>query len=122
MRQQLEFQKSRSTMQALMSQKGAEEKHIQEVFEDLKEAFFPYDKNERRADIDKMKQAMYSELARGPLELTVMEDPNKRKVNSRLQKGTEELRRKGQLQESGGLRTLDDVFAKARRRTRSTAS
>lgn len=109
-------------MQALMSQKGAEEKHIQEVFEDLKEAFFPYDKNERRADIDKMKQAMYSELARGPLELTVMEDPNKRKVNSRLQKGTEELRRKGQLQESGGLRTLDDVFAKARRRTRSTAS
>lgn len=119
MRQQIEFQKSRATMQALMSQKGAEEKQIQAVFEDLKEAFFPYDKNERLADTKRMKEAMYSEIARGPLELTVLEDPNRQKMNPRLQKGEADLRKKGDLEQKGRLTTLDDAFAKARKRGRT---
>ncbi len=122
MRQQTEFQKSRATLQALMSQKGAEEKHIQAAFEDLKEAFFPYDKNEKKADDKKMREAMYHEIARGPLELTAMEDPNRRKVNSRLQRGTADLQKKADLERQGSLMTLDDAFAKARKRGRSTAS
>ncbi len=122
MRQQVEFQKERATLQALMAQKGAEGKQIESVFEDLKEAFFPYDKNERKADDKKMREAMYSEISRGPLELTAMSDPNKRKVDHRLQRGTADLQKKSDLQKTGNLMTLDDAFEKARRRGRGVSS
>ncbi len=120
MRQQIDFQKSRVTVQALMAQKGAEDKHIKEAFEDLRDAFFPYDKNARKTDLKKMREAMYSELARGPLSITALSDPNQKKVQSRLDRGQAELRKHQVMTEAGKL-TRMDTLEKARRRARTVS-
>lgn len=121
MRQQVEFQKSRSTLQALISQKGAESEHITKAFEDLKDAFFPYDKNARSAELKKMREIMYSFLARGPLELTAMADPNAHKMQSRLARGQADLLKKETESLRGRLEKMDPM-EKARRRARNSAS
>jgi hypothetical protein len=117
MRQEIEFQKSRSTLQALMSQKGADEKHIKTAFDDLRNAFFPYDKNQKTDELRKMREALRSEMARGPLQIQVTEDPNKKKVKSRLVRGQADLEKRQQMEQRGNLSNMD-AFSKARGRTR----
>lgn len=118
MRQDIEFQKSRSTLQALLSQKGAEDKTILSAFEDLREAFFPFDKNQKTDEIRRLKDAMIKEITRGPLSITVLDDPNRRKVASRLVKGRESLAAKDAATRIGQLRQIDP-FNKSRNRRRS---
>lgn len=120
MKQQIEFQKARVATQALMSQKGAEEKNIQKAFDDLKEAFFPYDKNEKASETKKMKQVMLREMSRGPLSVTVTEDPNRKKMQSKLARGDQEMSRKLRMQESGQLTKIDSL-TRAQTRNRPSA-
>ena len=117
MRQNIEFHKSRATMQALLSLKGAEDKTILAAFDDLKEAFFPFDKNEKKSEIQSLKNEMLREINRGPLAITVLADPNRKKVASRLVKGQEELAQKQRMQQAGRSVNID-AFQKAQRRTR----
>lgn len=91
MRQDIEFQKSRSTLQALLNQKGAESKHIEEAFEDLKNSFFPHDKNQRKQEIGNLRQVMMREIARGALAVVPTVDPDQRKMANRLARGQERL-------------------------------
>jgi broad specificity phosphatase PhoE len=117
MRQNIEFHKSRSTMQALLSLKGAEDKTIMAAFDDLREAFFPFDKNEKKDEIRKLKDEMLKEIRRGPLAITVLADPNRKKVASRLVRGEADLIQKQNMTRAGRLVNID-AFQKARRRDR----
>ena len=117
MRQNIEFHKSRATMQALLSIKGAEDKTIMAAFDDLKEAFFPFDKNERKDELKKLKDEMLREISRGPLAITVLSDPNRKKVASRLVRGDKDLAQRQQLEKAGRVVSID-AFQKAQRRTR----
>lgn len=118
MRQNQEFHKSRAVMQALLSQKGAEEKTITEAFDKLREAFFPFDRNERKSQIKEMRERLMAEIQRGPLGITMIEDPNRRKQPLRLQQGQAELARKAAMSKSGASVALDP-FDKARKRKRN---
>jgi hypothetical protein len=91
MRQNIEFQTARSTLQALLNQKGAEPKHIEDAFEDLKNSFFPFEKNQKKQEIGALRQAMMREIARGALSVTPMADPDRRKMANRLVRGQERL-------------------------------
>ncbi len=121
MRQQIDFQKNRVTVQALLSQKGAETEHISKAFEDLKDAFFPYDKNEKTAELKRLKQIMYSELSKGPLEIQALEDPNRKKVAGRLARGQSDLAKKETESLRGRLARIDPL-EKARQRSRKPVS
>ncbi len=118
MRQDIEFQKSRATLQALLSQKGAEDKAIMEAFERLHGAFFPFQKNQRTDEIQRLKQEMIREINRGPLSITALEDPNRRKMTARLAKGTQSLNQREMQTRIGQLRELDPI-TKARTRRRA---
>lgn len=96
MREGIEFQKSRSTLQALMNQKGAEPKHIEEAFEDLRMAFFPFEKNQKKQEIGNLRQTMMREIARGALSVTPTVDPDSRKMANRLARGQEQLLKRQQ--------------------------
>jgi broad specificity phosphatase PhoE len=121
MRQNIEFHKSRATMQALLSLKGAEDKTIMAAFDDLREAFFPFDKNEKKDEIKRMKDEMLKEINRGPLAITVLADPNRKKVASRLVRGEADLMQRQRLTQSGRAVNID-AFQKAQRRTRRGVS
>lgn len=121
MRQDIEFHKSRATLQALLSQKGAEDKAILEAFNDLREAFFPFDKNEKQSGLKKLKEAMLKEIKRGALSVTPMVDPNRRKVASRLAQGRADLERHKTMARSGKATGID-AFQRARLRPRGSAS
>ena len=120
MRQNIEFQKSRSMVQALLAQTGAESKAILDAFENLKEAFFPFDQNEKEDEKKRMKEAMLKEISRGPISVTPLQDPNRKKVASRLGKGQAELARRQALTESGRATNID-AFNKARTRPRGAS-
>lgn len=117
MRQDIEFQKSRATMQALLAQKGAENKFILEAFEHLREAFFPFDRNQRGDEIKRMREALTKEIGRGPLSVVPLEDPNRRKIASRLAKGQQNLAQSQALRRKGQTISID-AFDQARRRSR----
>lgn len=117
MRQNIEFQKSRSLIQALMSQQGAENEHIKKAFDDLKEAFFPFDKNQKEVELKKMKSAMEHWVNHGPVVVTVddayQQQDRQRKMGMKLAKG------RAKLAERYTQRTEQlDPFEKAKRRTR----
>lgn len=116
MRQNIEFQKSRATLQALLNQKGAEPKNIESAFADLREAFFPFDKNQRKQEIDQMRNAMLREIQRGPVYFSPMRDPNEHKVTARLARGQEALVRRQAEMNRGKARRLDSGFEEKRRR------
>ena len=120
MRQDIEFHKSRATMQALLAQKGAEPKEIKEAFDMLKEAFFPFDKNQKTDEAARMKAAMQREISRGPLEVTAMEDPNRKKVAGRLTRGDRELEQQNEMKKQGQSVNID-AFDKARHRPRGAS-
>lgn len=119
-RQNIEFHKSRSLLQALLSQKDAEDKTILQAFEDLREAFFPFDKNQKKDEAKRVREQLTKEVVRGPLSVVALEDPNRKKMASRLVRGREELARKSEAQRSGKMIQMDPQN-KARNRTRGAS-
>lgn len=120
MREEKEFQKSRSVLQALLNQKGASEKYIMEAFEDLKNAHFPFNKNKKENEIKQQKEVLKSWIANGPLELTPMVDLHARKNKSKLERGQAILRRRAAMLQHGQLETLDP-YETAKRRPRGAS-
>lgn len=121
MRQSIEFQKSRSLVQALMSQQGAQDESIKKAFDDLKEAFFPFDKNQRSVELKKMNEALMKELKRGPLVIDVVEDPMaKRKMAPKLARGQKDLANRLSMERSGQMTGIDAI-QRAQRRPRGAS-
>ncbi len=83
-RQAIEFQKQRSIIQALAAQKDSDNQVIKDVFEHLKEAFFPFEKNARTSEIKKMEEVMRSWISRGPLAVKSLEEakPVRKKITA----------------------------------------
>lgn len=120
-RQAIEFQKQRSLIQALAAQKDADDKTIKDVFEQLKEVFFPFEKNARTSDLKKMEEVMKVWINRGPMEVKALEDPGRnRKMASRLRQGQKTLAVRQEEKESGRTTALDP-FQKTRRRQRGVS-
>jgi hypothetical protein len=120
MRQSIEFQKSRSLIQALMSQQGAQDESIKKVFDDLKESYFPYDKNQRAAELKKMRQAMDYWVKHGPVVVEAQDDGRqKKKIASRLLKGQQNLKDRVNKEQQGKTTQLDP-YTKAKRRSRGS--
>lgn len=119
MRQKIEFQKSRALIQGLMSQKDAQDESIRKVFDELKEAFFPFDKNQRVAEIKKMREAMDYWVKQGPVVVEAQDDGKQsRRMASKLLRGKKDLEER-KTQEKQGRMVDIDPFEKAKRRTRS---
>lgn len=116
MRQDIEYQKSRAVMQALLNQKGAEPKHIEDAFKDLRSAFFPFEKNQRKQEVNEQRQTLMRFVQNGPVAFTPTADPNQRKMAHRLSRGQERLFRRPQ----GGIdlsntKKIDPPFGPRRR-------
>lgn len=121
MRQAIDFQKSRSLIQALMSQQGAQDENIKKVFDELKEAFFPFDKNQRDADIKKMRQAMDYWVKHGPVVVQAQDDgKQQKKIASRIAKGQQSLANRLKSEQSGEVTRLDP-YTQAKRRPRGVS-
>lgn len=119
MRQSIEFQKSRALVQALMSQQGANDEHIKKAFDDLKESFFPFDKNQKQAELKKMKDAMNYWVNHGPVVVEAQEDGRQEKrMASKLARGQRDLSNRISQENSGKMVGLDP-FSKAKFRKRS---
>jgi hypothetical protein len=122
MRQQIEFQKSRSVITALLNQQGAEAKYIEQAYDDLRESFFPFEKGEKEEEIATLKKVMQKELSRGPLSVKPMVDLTRDKMKKKLAKGERIMKEKADRLKKGTLKTLDkDPFAQARARRRSAS-
>lgn len=120
-RQAIEFQKHRSLIQALAAQKDADDKIIKDVFDQMKEAFFPFEKNARTSEIKKMEEVMKAWINRGPLAVKALEDPGRsRKMASRLSQGQRVLAARKAEKETGKTAPLDP-FQKARHRRRGAS-
>lgn len=120
-RQAIEFQKQRSLIQALAAQKEADDKVIKDVFDQLKEVFFPFEKNARTTEVKKMEEVMKAWINRGPLAVTVLEDPGRnRKMASRLAQGQRVMQARQAAKDDGRTVALDP-FSKARRRRRGAS-
>lgn len=117
MRQDIEFQKSRATLQALLSQKGADDKTILKAFEDLRNAFHPFDRVQKKEDEKHQKDALRRWIQHGPVEVQAQIDPNRRKVASRLRRGDKDLAQRKAM-EIGGQVVGIDAFQRSRRRPR----
>lgn len=118
MRQSIEFQKSRALIQALMSQQGANDEHIKKAFDDLKGAFFPFDSNQRTAELKKMRDAMTYWVNHGPVVVEAQSDGRQEKrMASKLARGQRELESRKAQEKSGRIVGLDP-FEKAKRRSR----
>lgn len=118
MRQSIEFQKSRALVQALMSQQGANDEHIKKAFTDMKEAFFPFDKNQRTAELKKMRDAVNYWVNHGPVVIEAQSDGrHEKKMASKLARGQRELEAHKAQEKAGRIVGLDP-FAKAKRRSR----
>lgn len=121
MRQQIEFQKSRALMQALMSQQGVEGEPVEKAFEDLRNSFFPFEENRREAEVESLKKVMFREIARGALSVTPMADLTKTRVKQNLARGQANMREKADMLRSGRLKPLDqDLLKAARSRNRAS--
>lgn len=119
MRQKIEFQKSRALIQAMMSQQGAQDENIKKAFEELKEAFFPFDKNQKSAELKKMKDAMDYWVKQGPVVVEAQDDGKQsRRMASKLLRGQKDLADR-KAQESQGVSVALDPFQKAKRRPRA---
>ncbi len=119
MRQTIDFQKSRALIQALMSQKGAQDESIKKVFEDLREAFFPFDKNQREAELKKMKTAMDHWIKQGPVVVEAQDlGMQTKKIAPKLLRGQKSLA-EHQAQQASGKSVSLDPYKKAKRRARS---
>lgn len=123
MRQNIEFQKERAVLTALLNQQGAEPKNIEQAFKDLRAAFFPFEKTKREEEISTLKKAMEAELARGALSVKPMMDLTKDTMRKKLAKGEQALQDRANKLRRGTLKSLDrDPFLTARTRKRHTVS
>jgi hypothetical protein len=121
MRQHIEFQKSRATIQALMAQQGAQDESIKKVFDELKDSFFPFDKNQRVDELKKMKDVMNYWVKHGPVVVEAQDDGrHRRKMATKLAKGQKDLVDR-LTQEREGKAIGLDPFQKARRRSRTAS-
>ncbi len=120
MRQTIEFQKSRIQAQGLLAQKDADDDTIKKVFEELKEAFFPFDRNEKMQESKQAREQLMREISRGPLLLTPLGDPSYPKNRSSLERGRQELAKRLSMEASGQSKEMD-VFQKAQRRPRGAS-
>lgn len=107
-RQTMRFQEARATLQALLSQKGASSKEILEAFNDLRETFFPFEKNQRTEDLRRMREVLEQEVQRGMMAFRPIELPRPRRG------------RQDRLREPTVRRGLDP-FDSARRRGRGAS-
>lgn len=75
MRQEQEFQKSRSILQALLLQQDSKEKAelVSKSFDMLREAFFPFDKRRGDAEILELRKHLMKEMAKGPVQVVSMD-------------------------------------------------
>lgn len=118
MRQSIEFQKSRALVQALMSQQGANDEHIKKAFDDLKEAFFPFDRNQRSAELKKMRDAVNYWVNQGPVVVEAQMDPRQeRRMASKLARGSRELEIRKSHEKSGRFIDLDPFSNNRKRRS-----
>lgn len=117
MRQDIEFQKSRANLQALLNQKGAEQKHIEDAFKDLRGAFFPFEKNQRRQEVAQQRQTLLRFVQQGPIEFTPMSNPDHHKTANRLARGQQRLQRqiKRPAIDLSGVRTISPPTGPRRR-------
>lgn len=122
MRQAIEFQKERALIQALMAQQGAHDDSIKKAFDDLKEAFFPFDKNQRETDLKKMRHAMEYWVKQGPVIIEAQDDGrNQKKMASKLVRGQQELAKRLSLERAGQSTDMDPIQT-AMRKPRRGAS
>ena len=123
MRQNIEFQKERAVLTALLNQQGAEPKNIEKAFKDLRAAFYPFEKTQKETEISTLKKAMERELARGALSVKPMMDLTKEHMKKKLAKGQLALQERASKLRKGNLKSLDrDPFLTARTRKRLTVS
>lgn len=108
-------------MQALLAQKGAESKEIMEAFDQLREAFFPFDRNQKGDEVRRMKEAMMREISRGALAVTPLVDPGRKRIASKLVQGDRELERQAVMQQQGRTKSIDS-FNQAKLRHRGASS
>lgn len=121
MRQTIEFQKSRALVQSMMSQKESQDEQIKKVFEEMREAFFPFDKNQKGMELKKMKDAMNYWVKHGPVVMEVQDDGKQsRKMATKLVRGQQNLEQRLHNEKQGKTQGLNP-FQKARRRPRGAS-
>lgn len=123
MRQTIEFQRTRVVVQAQMSQQGVEGKLIEKAFEDLRQAFFPFEKTEREETIAMLRKALTREVARGGMRVTPMMDMTRPQMRQKLTKGAQALSQRADLLREGRLKPIDQstTFVAAKRRPRTAS-
>jgi hypothetical protein len=123
MRQNVKFQETRVLVQAMLSQQGVEGKLIEKAFEDLKQAYFPFEKTRVEEEKDMLKKALQKEVARGGMRVTPMADMTRPMMKQKLNRGTRLLNQKAELLKEGRLKPLDQgtPFTTAKRRPRSAS-
>jgi len=124
MRQNIDFQKSRAVITALLNQQGAEAKHIERAYGDLREAYFPFEKTDREEEVHVLKKVMEKELSRGALVVKPMVDLSRDKMKRKLARGEQAIQERASQLRRGTLKTLDreDPFGAARQRRRTASS
>lgn len=123
MRQNIEFQKTRVVVQAQLSQEGVEGKLIEKAFEDLRQAFFPFEKTQKEESIDMLRKALHKEVGRGGLKITPMADLTRVQMRQKLTQGNMALDRRADLLKKGQLKSMDrpSPFVAAKRRPRTAS-
>lgn len=122
MRQNIEFQKTRVVVQAQMSQQGVEAKLIERAFEDLRGAFFPFEKTQKEETNDQLRKALMKEIGRGGLSIKPMMDLTRTQMKQKLTKGAHVLTQRADLLREGRLKSLDQKpFALSKRRPRTAS-
>jgi hypothetical protein len=109
MRQDREFHTSRAQIQATVSShKDGDKDAIQKAYDDLRNSFFPYNKNDKDAETVRMRETMLKEIARGPLRVTLKEDPAAaRKIASKLVRGQQAMEQRAALLRAGAIQKMD---------------
>jgi hypothetical protein len=118
MRQDVEFQRTRSTIQALYALHPNEDKNVANAFEDYRKAFFPFSDEKKDDEKKDMQAALMREISKGPIQVSPTGAFNRRKIASGLAKGEKELARHRMLQEIGKLEKID-LLGRAKRKPRA---
>lgn len=123
MRQNIEFQKTRVLVQAQMSQQGVESKLIEKAYEDLRGAYFPFEKTQREESIDQLRKALTKEISRGGLSIKPMMDLTRAQMRQKLDRGAHILNQRASLLKEGRLKSIDQgtPFTNAKRRPRTAS-
>ncbi len=123
MRQNIKFQENRVLVQALLSQQGVEGKVIEKAFEDLKAAYFPFEKTRVEEEKDMLKKVLQKEVTRGGMRVTPLVDTMRPMMKQKLSRGARLLDEKAMLLKQGRLKPLDqpNPFTISKRRPRNAS-